>query len=149
MDTAWIQVFVLTLAECVAPAGKSVCQEREFELRFVSQADCESALEQLVKLKSESETVIIDPSKARCSPSAHRSEVFASLDAINERYGDEPGWKAPDPAEGAPDDERAAYEERLASLPECGEADGVAPCRIGPIIIEEASGEQVEVWRRN
>ena len=32
MDTAWIQVFVLTLAECAAPAGKTVCQEREFDL---------------------------------------------------------------------------------------------------------------------
>ena len=36
MDTAWIQVFVLTLSECVAPAGKAVCQEREFDLQFLT-----------------------------------------------------------------------------------------------------------------
>ena len=50
MDTAWIQVFVLTLAECIAPAGKTVCQEREFDLQFLTRADCEYALEQLVSL---------------------------------------------------------------------------------------------------
>jgi hypothetical protein len=40
MDTAWIQVFVLTLSECVAPAGKTVCQEQSFELQFLTEADC-------------------------------------------------------------------------------------------------------------
>ena len=54
MDTAWIQVFVLTLAECAAPAGKTICQEREFDLQFLTRADCEVALEQLVTLKQES-----------------------------------------------------------------------------------------------
>ena len=34
MDTAWIQVFVLTLSECVAPAGKTICQEQAFELDY-------------------------------------------------------------------------------------------------------------------
>ena len=48
MDTAWIQVFVLTLTECVAPAGKTVCQERELELQFLTESDCKAALEQLV-----------------------------------------------------------------------------------------------------
>ena len=49
MDTAWIQVFVLTLTECVAPAGKTVCQERELELQFLTESDCKAALEQLVQ----------------------------------------------------------------------------------------------------
>ena len=44
MDASWIQVFVLTLAECVPPAGKAVCQEQQFELVFVSQGDREYAL---------------------------------------------------------------------------------------------------------
>ena len=149
MDTAWIQVFVLTLAECVAPPGKTVCQEREFELQFLTRADCQAALEQLVTLKTESDQVIIDPAAARCTPSARRSEVFPSLDAINDRHGGSEGWRSPDPVEASPDTERNAYEARLASLPDCGAADGVAPCRIGQIIIEEASGEQIEVWRRN
>jgi hypothetical protein len=64
MDTAWIQVFVLTLSECVAPAGKTVCQEQSFELQFLTEADCNYALQQLVSLKQESESVIIDPAKA-------------------------------------------------------------------------------------
>lgn len=149
MDAAWIQVFVLTLAECVAPAGKTVCQEREFELAFLTEADCEFALEQLVSLKTESENVIIDPGKARCVPSARRADAFASLEAIRDRHGSRAGWQAPVPAASTPDTDRTAHEERLARLPECGEADGVAPCRIGEIIIEEATGERIEVWRQD
>ena len=67
MDTAWIQVFVLTIAECVAPAGKTVCQEREFELLFLTQADCQVALEQFVTLKDESANVIVDRSASGCA----------------------------------------------------------------------------------
>ena len=36
MDTAWIPIFILTFAECVAPAGKTVCQEQEFQLQFLT-----------------------------------------------------------------------------------------------------------------
>jgi hypothetical protein len=84
MDTAWIQVFVLTLSECVAPAGKTVCQEQSFELQFLTEADCNYALQQLVFLKQESESVIIDPAKASCAPTARQQQVFASLDAIED-----------------------------------------------------------------
>ena len=73
MDTAWIQIFVLTLAECVAPPGKMVCQEREFELQFLTQSDCESTLQQFVSLKDASDTVIVDKSRSGCAPSARRS----------------------------------------------------------------------------
>ena len=48
MDTAWIQVFVLTMSECVAPAGKTVCQEQDVELQFLTQADCQAATEGLL-----------------------------------------------------------------------------------------------------
>lgn len=76
MDVAWVQVFVLTLAECIAPAGKTVCQEHEFELMFLSQSDCEVALEQLVTLKDAAENVIVDKSKSGCAPSARQQSVF-------------------------------------------------------------------------
>ena len=79
MDAGWIQVFVLTLVECVAPSGKTVCQQQEFELTFLTQADCEVALEQLVTLKDSAENVIIDKSKTRCEATARRQAVFASL----------------------------------------------------------------------
>ena len=149
MDIAWIQVFVLTLSECVAPAGKNVCQEREFELEFLTQSDCEVALQQLVSLKKESKFVIINPDKASCTVSARQSRVFASPDAVNEAVGDDKDWRAPKIEETQPGVERAAHQERLASLPACGDAAGVAPCRIGDIIIEEATGDSVDVWRRD
>ena len=65
MDTAWIQVFLLTIAECVAPAGKTVCQEQELEMLFLNENDCKVALEQLVSLKSSSDNVIVDPDHSR------------------------------------------------------------------------------------
>jgi len=149
MDTTWIQVFVLTLAECVAPAGKTVCQEQEFDLLFLSGADCEVALEQLITLKEESPNVIVNRDKSRCAPSARERDAFASLEAINEAYRDKVGWHLPGPGQAQQAATRVAYEDRLADLKSCEESDGVAPCKIGDIIIEDASGEPVEVWRRD
>ena len=83
MDTAWIQVFVLTLSECIAPAGKTVCQEREFELQFLTRADCEFALQQLVTLKQSADDVIVDAGKSRCVVSSREGRVFASAAAVN------------------------------------------------------------------
>lgn len=149
MDTAWIQVFVLTLSECVAPAGKTVCQEQSFELQFLTQADCEFALQQLVSLKQESDSVIIDPSRASCAPTARQQAVFASLDAIEEANRDTDNWKSPEIGDAGSGVALASHRERLASLPECG-AEGVeVPCKMGEIIIEGAEGEPVEVWRRD
>ena len=149
MDTAWIQIFVLTLVECVAPAGKTVCQEREFDLQFLTPSDCEYALEQLVSLRAESESVIVDVSKSRCAPAARQRDVFASLEAINEAFAATEGWHELDAEESQPGFKQAPHQERLASLPTCEDSDGVAPCKIGEIIIEEASQQSMEVWRRD
>jgi hypothetical protein len=140
---------VLTLAECVAPAGKTVCQEREFDLLFLSGADCEVALEHLISLKEESPNIIVNRDKSRCAPSARERDAFESLEAINEAYKDKVGWHLPGPDEDQPAATRVAYEDRLAKLKSCEESDGVAPCKIGEIIIEETSSESVEVWRRD
>lgn len=148
MDIAWIQVFILTLSECVAPAGKTVCQEQEFELQFLSQSDCEFALQQLVSLKQESDKVIIDADNASCTVSARQSKVFTSADGVGEAVGDDKNWRPPKTDGPRPGADKGAHQERLASLPACGEAAGVAPCRIGDIIIEEAT-DSVEVWRRD
>lgn len=149
MDTAWIQVFVLTLSECVAPAGKTVCQEQSFELQFLTRADCEYALQQLVSLKQESESVIIDPARASCAPTARQQRVFASLDAIEDANRDTANWKAPADEDTAPGIAVVSHRERLASLPDC-DADGAeAPCKVGEIIIEAGDVEPVEVWRRD
>jgi len=149
MDIAWIQVFVLTLSECVAPAGKTVCQEQTLDLQFLTQADCEVALQQLVALKQESESVIIDPGKASCAPTARQQQVFASLDAIEEANQGKEDWRAPEIEDSGPGVALASHQERLARLPECGEEGVEAPCKVGEIIIEAGDTEPVDVWRRD
>ena len=149
MDMAWIQVFVLTLSECVAPAGKAVCQEREFDLQFLTRADCEVALQQLVSLKAESEYVIVNRNKSGCAPSARETDVFASLDEASAAAPDRENWKAP-AKEQTPSERRKSYDDRLANLPNCEDSDGEAPCKMGGIIVEAAAeGSSVDVWQRD
>ncbi len=149
MDAAWIQVFVLTMAECVAPAGKTVCQESEFELLFLTQSDCEIALEQFVMLKDAADNVIVDKTRSGCAPSARQQPTFASLSDLSAAVEDKSGWKAPEVDEPTPTSSRSLHQARLEGLKTCEESEGIAPCRIGEIIIEEATeGETVEVWRR-
>ena len=149
MDIAWIQVFVLTLSECVAPAGKTVCQEQTLELQFLTQADCEVALQQLVSLKQESESVIIDPANASCAPTARQRQVFASLDAIEDANQGREDWRAPKVEDTDQGVALASHQERLARLPECGEEGVEAPCKVGEIIVEAGDVEPVDVWRRD
>ena len=150
MDIAWIQVFVLTIAECVAPAGKTVCQEQELEMIFLTENDCNVALEQLVSLKSASENVIVTKDRSSCAPTARKQEFFTSLDEIEQSYGNVEGWRTPRIEDSEPDFTQASHNERLESLKSCEESDGVAPCKVGEIVIEAAaSGEPVEVWRRD
>ena len=149
MDTAWIQVFVLTLAECVAPAGKTVCQEREFDLQFLTRADCEVALEQLISLKDESSTVIVNRSRSSCSVSAREKEVFASLEDVSKASSSSDDWKEPTSDDAAPAPSYASHSDRLESLPECETYEGQGACKMGGIIVEAANqGQTVEVWRR-
>jgi hypothetical protein len=150
MDTSWIQVFVLTISECVAPAGKTVCQEQEFDLAFLTRADCEFALEQLVTLKDESASVIVDKSKSSCAASARQSAVFASLEAVSGASPKSDGWKEPGEAAEKPASSSVTYQDRLEDLPNCEDFDGEGACKMGGIIIEAGNrGESVEVWRRD
>ena len=149
METAWIQIFLLTLTECVAPAGKTVCQESQFELQFLSRAECEVALEQLLSLKEASETVIVDKEKSVCTPTARQQDVYASLPQLVESIDDLQGFEAPNVQQAAPGATGKRHQARLDNLKTCEESKGVAPCKIGEIIIEDATkGEAVEVWRR-
>jgi len=150
MDTSWIQVFVLTLSECVAPAGKTVCQEQEFDLQFLTRADCEFALEQLVTLKEESASVIVDRSKSSCAASARESEIFASLEAVSGVSPKSEVWKEPDEASEDPATSGVTHRDRLEDLPNCEDFDGEGACKMGGIIVEAGNrGEVVEVWRRD
>ena len=152
MDTAWIQVFVLSLTECVAPAGKTVCQEQQLEIEFLSEEQCELAREQLVTLKSQSETVIIDPDNARCLVSARRHAVFDSVSAVESASRDLDAWRPPEQREKAADFIRVSHDKRLDALEDCDRTGGEAPCKIGEIIIEAGSAVDstpVEIWRRD
>jgi hypothetical protein len=31
----------------------------------------------------------------------------------------------------------------------CEKTQGIAPCKIGEVIVEEATGDSVDVWKRN
>lgn len=150
MDTGWIPVFVLTVAECVAPTGKTVCQEQEVELQFLTEAECNQALEQMVAVKDASRTIIVDKDKTHCAPSARKITVYESLADLDPALVDDSDWIAPETATAAVSSTRKAHQQRLESLPSCEEAKGVAPCKIGEIIVEEAQApKQVEVWRRD
>ena len=149
MATAWIQVFILTFAECVAPAGKTICQEQQFELQFSNRADCEYALLQLITTKDESDRIIVNRQKSECVPSAVEGEVHDSLEAINEAHKDTPNWRAPgkNGAEWAIADND--HRDRLEALMSCKDTAYVAPCKIGDIIVEDATGSSVDVWKSN
>ena len=147
METAWIQVFILSISECVAPAGKTVCQEQQFELEFLTRSDCEVALEQFVALKEESERVIVDKDGSSCFSTARKREVWDSIESADTALSSTPDWRAPDAAEGEADFMQAAHDQRLAEIPECNDARPVYPCSQGLIIVEEPPSRQIEVWR--
>lgn len=148
MDTGWIQVFVLVMTECVAPAGKSVCQEQELRFEFFDKGDCEIVLEQLLAHKGAAENVIVDEEKAACLPSARKQQVFHSLDDANKALSSTEGWGQIPVANDALDFTQEAHLERLENVPECSEIGDVPPCKIGEIIIEGDAETKSEVWRQ-
>lgn len=152
MDTAWIQIFVLSLTECVAPAGKTVCQESQLEIEFLSRQQCEVAKQELVSLKAESETVIIEPGDARCIATAREHPVYETLAAVNAASSQLAGWTPPQQPEQAASNVRASHNDRLESMQSCDDTGGQAPCKIGDIIIETGTvgdSKPVEIWRRD
>lgn len=147
MDTAWIQVFVLTISQCLAPAGKTICQEQELQLQFVAQADCELAREQLVSLLDRAHDVIVNKEKTRCTASARQQAIFNTQEEVKQQSAT--AWTTPATnAATQLDFTQQAHQERLENLRACEEVNGTAPCRIGDIIIEAASEQRTEVWRK-
>jgi len=149
MDTGWIQVFVLVLTECVAPAGKNVCQEQELRYEFFDRSDCEVVLEQLLVHKDRSENIIVNKDKSACLPTAKKLQIYNSLDDANDALSGTDGWGQIPVEDEALDFTQEAHLKRLDSVPECGEVGGVAPCKIGEIIVEGASEKKSEVWRQD
>lgn len=149
METAWIQIFILTFAQCVAPVGKTVCQQQQFELQFFDQRECEYALQQMIAMRDEADYVIVDRERSRCSPSAAEVKTFDTLESINEANADRPNWRSPSGVDARRDAVNQDHDERLSELMPCDETNGVAPCKIGDIIVEGATGDTVEVWKRD
>ena len=149
MDMAWIQVFVLTLSECLAPAGKTVCQEQELHMQFVNQADCEIARDQFIALIEITDNSIINKNKTRCTASAIQQQVFETLGEVKPASATDDNWAAPEQDEPrSQDSAQVAHQERLAALSNCDEVSGTAPCKIGEIIIEGATEQRGDVWQR-
>ncbi|HWM27437.1 MAG TPA: hypothetical protein VNQ14_03185 [Woeseiaceae bacterium] len=151
MDTAWIQVFVLTLTECIAPAGKSVCQEQQVQYQFVDKAECEAALQHLVDYSAGADKVLVNVDRSSCLPTTKEQPVFVSLDEANKELANAEGWGVLEPEQKKAADNtktEAAHQERLASLPDCEANNRTPPCKVGQIIVEAERGEEMEVWRR-
>jgi hypothetical protein len=98
-------------------------------------------------LKDQADNVIVNRQKSGCVPSAVESEIHASFDAINAAHEDTANWRIP----GENDIRRTLankdHQARLAALMSCEETSNVAPCKIGDIIVEDATDNSVEVWK--
>lgn len=147
MDVVWIQVFILTFAECVAPAGKSVCQPQQFEMQFVTRSDCDYALQQLIRAKDELDNVIVDRVRSGCAPTAVKTNGYKSAEEIAAANEGNAEWRAPGNVSERRAVTESAHRERLQELKSCDETKGAAPCKVGDIIVEDTRGDSVEVWR--
>ena len=92
MDTAWIQVFVLSLSECAAPAGKTVCQEQELNYQFFDKAECEEALRQLISYKDGADNIIVHADRSRCLPTVRQTTTYESVREANENLSGLEDW---------------------------------------------------------
>ena len=88
METGWIQVFILTLAQCVAPEGKMVCQQERVEFQFASEEDCRGALMQMLDYAARTDNVIVDRQRSSCRVAVREARVFASGDDARAALGD-------------------------------------------------------------
>ena len=149
METAWIQVFVLTLTQCIAPAGKMVCQEETVEYYFASEDDCARALVQMVDLAAQADNILVDRERSDCKPGVKETQVFASGDDARSSMPMSADVVLIDDKVPPPDFMQSAHDDRLKDMKACEETDGVAPCKIGNIIIEAAAEvPKSQVWRQ-
>jgi hypothetical protein len=149
METGWIQVFVLTLTQCIAPAGKMICQEETVEYRFTSEDDCARALVQMVDLAARADNILVDRQKSDCKPGVMESKLFASGDDARSSMSTSAGVVLIDNKAPPPDFMQSEHADRLKETKACEETNGVAPCKIGDIIVEAATeSPKSQVWRQ-
>ena len=149
METAWIQVFVLTLTQCLAPAGKMVCQEETVEYYFAGEDDCARALVQMVDIAARADNILVDRDRSDCKAGVKQMQVFASGDEARSSMTGGASVLLIDDEVPPPDFMQSAHNDRLDEMKTCDDTDGVAPCKIGDIIIEAAAeGPKSQVWRQ-
>ena len=149
METAWIQVFVLTLSQCIAPTGKMICQEETVQYHFTNQEDCASALVQLLDMAARADNVIVNRDRSSCRPAAKESVVYANADEAQSQLAKSENFVLIDGKKTEPDFAQTAHAERLANTKTCEETGGAAPCKIGEIILEAAAeSASGEIWRQ-
>ncbi|MBT8079118.1 MAG: hypothetical protein KJO31_11130 [Gammaproteobacteria bacterium] len=146
MDTAWVQVFVLVFSQCAAPAGKTVCQEQELRYQFLDRNECEQVLEQLLEHKDAAENVIVNRDKSRCLPTVRSQRVFASVESATKASAGLDGWGELPAVRERTDFISEAHQKRLDELFECEQTGGVAPCKVGNVIVEGSTVRKGEVW---
>jgi hypothetical protein len=149
VDAAWIKVVVLTLAECVAPQGKTVCQNQEAQYYFVDEAECQKVLEQLIDYRDGFDNVIVDKQASGCRPAARNLEVFESRADADPNFveSESQGIAGAEPKKKDFIQER--HDLRLQSLPVCDDEKPVTPCKRGEIIIESMAGNKTEIWKQS
>lgn len=148
MDMAWIKVVVLTLAECVAPEGKTVCQEQNTQYYFHDEAECQKVLEQLIDYRDGFDNIIVNKAKSNCLPAAISSEVFNSRAEADQYFANKEGLGILSDEPAPKDFMREQYDKRLSSLPVCDDEKLVTPCRRGDIIIEGMADNKTEIWQK-
>ena len=149
MESAWIKVFVLTLTQCMAPAGKMVCQMETVQYQFVAEDDCNRALVQMIDVAAGAENVIVSRENSHCRAAAVETEIFSGVDEAKAFFTDTEGWGVLTGDEQPADFTQSAHQDRLKKLHECADVADVPPCRIGEIIIEAAADSKgTEVWQQ-
>ena len=148
MDIAWIKVVVLTLAECVAPEGKTVCQEQQVQYYFFDDVECQKVLEQLIDYRDGFKNVIVNKDDSSCLPAAKDLQVFASRSKADEYFAEMGGLGVISEEPTMKDFMQERHELRLESLHVCDDQELVTPCRRGDIIIESMTGNKTEVWQQ-
>jgi hypothetical protein len=149
METAWIQVFILTLTQCIAPAGKMVCQLESVEFQFADQVDCEVALVQMLDVAARVDNVIVKRESSHCRAATKEIKVFASAEDAGQQFEGAENLAMLQVDDPPPDFTQTAHLERLDSLHNCAEVADVPPCKIGEIIIEAAAdSESPMIWRQ-
>ena len=149
MDIAMIKVVVLTLAECVAPEGKTVCQEQEVQYSFVDEVECQKVLEQLIDYRDGFDNVIVNKEASNCSPATRSSEVVSGGSDEDPNFVDADGYVVVGGNPKQKDFMQERHELRLGTLQVCDDQQLITPCRRGDIIIESLAGNKTEVWRQN